>query len=132
MLSKAIHHRLLFRLSLKSPKNLMLSRSFESSDLSTSFSDRSEKSNVSLRNKEMRELRKQFKKEVEDQATEQKERERYVYYFILFYENRYEKNESPPLFRIREMLLERYRELWHGYESHRVSLLSFEFERCFF
>ena len=57
----------------------MLSRSFESSDLSTSFSDRSEKSNVSLRNKEMRELRKQFKKEVEDQATEQKERERYVF-----------------------------------------------------
>ena len=56
-------------------------------------------------------MRKQFKKEVEDQATEQKERERYVYYFILFYENRYEKNESPPLFRIREMLLERYREL---------------------
>ena len=53
-----------------------MSTKFESSDLSNTFASRVESADVRSRKNEMRELRKQFKKEVEDLASEQKERER--------------------------------------------------------
>lgn len=58
------------------------SSTFDSSDLSDRFDSRVERASVATRNREMTELRKQFRREVEDKASEQKERERYVVFFF--------------------------------------------------